>query len=305
MICWINSGKRRQGEAPVLRSRPSGAGPPRAPLAPGAPLLRARLLAPMSCRGKCPRVTGAWTLCRVPGPRRWRPSKARGLGARVLASDYRHLSAIRAPSQVRAPKASSRRGKGIQGGGAGKSWDAGGWRPPQREPRRLTRVRSGRGTRGSFAASGSGSGRALPRSRTASGLRRARPRSASCIFHQGGPCRAQAPRLLVPVLDGASAPRPLLPRLSSARSEQLGYFSGRRRGPSLAPPPEPVRGGCAFHLLRGCQPVTLPLLRPVLGVLAAGRGGPPLCVSGSGPCTARQFLSRTPLGSAVEVPLQP
>lgn len=45
--------------------------------------------------------------------------------------------------------------------------------------------------------------------------------------------------------------------------------------PSLAPPPEPVRAAARSHLLRGCQPVTLPLLRPVLGVLAAGRGGPP------------------------------
>lgn len=52
-------------------------------------------------------------------------------------------------------------------------------------------------------------------------------------------------------------------------------------------------GGCAFPPVARVPASHSPAAaRPVLGVLAAGRGGPPLCASpGSGPCTARQFLS--------------
>ena len=105
------------------------------------------------------------------------------------------------------------------------------------------------------------------------------------------------PPPLVPVLDGSSAPTPPLAPGSPPRAlSSLATFLEDAVAPSLAPPPEPVRAAVRSHLLRGCQPVTLPLLDvpllDVLGVLAAGTGDHlPVCLQAWDPGSARQFLS--------------
>lgn len=256
-------------------------------------------------------MTGAWTLCRVPGPRRWRPSKARGDGARrVFASDYGHLSAIRAPSQVRAPKASSRRGKGADSGRRGRGsldWRGGG--RPRREPRRLTRVRSGRGARGSFAA----------RAALGLGVRSRDPApppacgGRGLVLHHAYSIRGRVRAVLRHPASPRSRSRwfqrshaASLPRLSSARSEQLGYFSGRRRGPEPGSAARTSEGGCAFPPVARVPASHSP-------AAAAGarrprcwtRGVTPLCVSRLGTLRRAAVPLRAPLGSAVQSPSSP
>lgn len=139
---------------------------------------------------------------------------------------------------------------------------------------------------------------------------------ASCwIIHilsgGGSVAGSGSPPPLVPVLDGSSAPTPPLAPGSPPRAlSSLATFLQDAVAPSLAPPPEPVRAAARSHLLRGCQPVTLPLLDvpllDVLGILAAGRGGSPPCESpGSGPWQRAPVPLRAPLGSAVQSPSSP
>ena len=197
-----------------------------------------------------------------------------------------------------------------QGGGVGGPgiWKGGG--RPQREPRRLTRVRSGRGARGSFAAPAAlglgvrsrdpapppargGRGLVLDhaysiRGRVRGGLRHsASPRSRSRRFQRS---------------HAASRPR-----LSSARSEQLGYFSGRRRGPEPGSAARTSEGGCPFppvarvpagHSPAAGRPATGRAWRP----RCWNRGSPPCASPGLGSWQRAPVPLRAPVGSAVQSP---
>lgn len=205
---------------------------------------------------RCPGVPRAGTLGPVPGPRRWRPNAARRDGAhRVPANNCEHPPATRAPSRVRAPRASPRRGGEPARGWPGRgSRGLEGWRPPSKGPRGGSPACGPDAARGSLAARAAlGLG---VRSRIPRRLRLPAREASRMIMHilsgGGSVPGSGTPPSPVTVLDGSSAPTPppaascVPPAPRSLRAEQLCYFSGRRRGPEPGTAARTSEGGCWF-----------------------------------------------------------